>query len=147
MMRSKILIAADHGGFNLKEKLKAYIREMDYEIQDIGTYSEEAVDYPLIAQKLAKKVSKEKLRGILICGTGIGMCIASNKIKGIRSALAYDEETARLSREHNDSNILCLGGRTTRIDMAKKIVKIWLTTPASKVTRHKRRIKEIMDSE
>jgi len=139
----KILIGADHAGFKLKEELKEYIKQLGYNVQDYGTNSEEAVDYPLIASKVAKDAAKNKARGILICGSGIGMSITANKIKGIRAAVCHNEFTAEVARTHNDSNILCLGSRDIEKDMAKKIVKIWLKTKFIGEERHQRRIDEI----
>ncbi len=139
----KILIGADHAGFKLKEELKKYVEELGYKIKDYGTNSEEAVDYPLICNKVARDVVKNKTRGILICGAGIGMSIAANKVKGVRAALCHNEFTAEVSRTHNDSNILCIGSRDVEKYMAKKIVNVWLNTKFSNEERHKRRIKEI----
>ena len=139
----KILIGADHAGFKLKEELKEYIKQLGYNVQDYGTNSEEAVDYPLIASKVAKDAAKNKARGILICGSGIGMSITANNIKGIRAAVCHNEFTAEVARTHNDSNILCLGSRDIEKGIAKKIVKIWLETRFSDEERHKRRVDEI----
>lgn len=138
----KIYIGADHGGFELKEEIKKQFKDME----DMGTDSTDSCDYPKIAEKVARKVATEGL-GILICGTGIGMCMAANKIKGIRAAICYDEYTAKMAREHNNANILCLGGRTTKLEKAKKIVDIFLNTQPSDEERHKRRVKEVMDLE
>ena len=139
----KIIIAADHAGFQLKEKIKRYIKELKYDTEDIGAFSEEPVDYPKIAKKAAEKVAKTKSKGILICGSGIGMCITANKIKGIRAALCYDKYTAKVARDHNDANILCLGARTESSKDYKNIIKTWLETEFSKEERHKRRVKEM----
>lgn len=139
----KIIIGSDHGGFKLKEKIKVYLQELGYEAEDTGTYSEESCDYPEIARTVAEKVSKENNKGILICGTGIGMSIAANKVKRVRAALCYDENTAKLSREHNNANILCIGERTTKEDIAKNIVKVWLETPFSEDERHHRRVEKM----
>ena len=136
----KIFIGSDHGGYNLKEKIKEVFSSSGYEFEDMGTTSTESCDYPVFAQKVAQKVQQTNGRGILVCGTGIGMSIASNKFKGIRSALCYDTFSARMTREHNDSNILCLGERVTGQDLALDIVKIWLDTPFSNGERHKKRI-------
>ena len=141
--RMKILIGADHAGYKLKEELKEYIKQLGHNIKDYGADSEEAVDYPLIAGKLAKDAVKNKARGILICGSGIGMSIAANKVKGARAAVCHNEFTAEVSRTHNNSNILCLGSRDIEKGIAKKIVKIWLETRFSDEERHKRRVDEI----
>ena len=142
-----IIIGADHGGFKLKEIIKDYLEELGYTPDDLGTHSEESCDYPDIAKKVAEKITQTKSKGILICGTGIGMSMASNKMKGIRAALAFDEFTAKMSRDHNNSNILCLGGRTTETEMAKKIVKIWLETKFEEGGRHSKRVDKIMKLE
>ncbi|OGI18893.1 MAG: ribose 5-phosphate isomerase B [Candidatus Melainabacteria bacterium RIFCSPHIGHO2_02_FULL_34_12] len=143
----KIAIGADHAGFELKEKIKNVLHEMGYEVVDLGTNSTDSVDYPLIAKSVATHVAgKNPDKGILICGTGIGMSIAANKVRGIIAANCYDAETAKLSRQHNNSNILTLGGRTTTFDTAKDIVKVWLETDFEG-GRHQRRIQEIRDLE
>ena len=147
MQEKKIAIGSDHAGFELKEKIKKNLEEFGYQITDFGTNSTDSVDYPLIAKALATSVSsKNPPKGILVCGTGIGMSIAANKIKGIIAAPAYDIETAKLSRLHNNSNILTLGGRTTDPTLAKEIVKVWLETDFEG-GRHQRRIQEIRDLE
>ena len=139
----KIIIGTDHAGFQLKEKVKLYLKELKHDVEDIGTFSEEPIDYPKIAKKAAEKVAKSKGEGILICGTGIGMCIAANKIKGIRAALCYDEYTSKVAREHNNANILCLGSRTESSKDYKKIIKTFLKTDFSNEERHKRRVKQM----
>ncbi|HII68317.1 TPA: RpiB/LacA/LacB family sugar-phosphate isomerase, partial [Candidatus Woesearchaeota archaeon] len=104
-MAKKIIIGADHAGFQMKEQVKECLAKLRVPFDDYGTYSDESTDYPLIAQKVARDVAKNKTRGILICGTGIGMCISANKVKGVRAALAYDAYTSKASREHNDANV------------------------------------------
>jgi len=147
MKQMKIAIGSDHAGFALKERLKNYLIKLNYEVKDFGTHSEESVDYPDIAFEVSRDVSNGKFdRGILICGTGIGMCIAANKVVGIRAAICWDERTAKLSRKHNDSNILCLGGRILDEEEALKIVDVWLTTEFEG-GRHLRRIKKISEYE
>jgi ribose 5-phosphate isomerase B len=144
----KIVIGCDHGGFELKEVIKKFLsNEMKVTPDDVGTFSNDSVDYPDIGIKVAKKVqSGEFERGILICGTGIGMSIVANRFPKIRAALCHDTYTARMSREHNNSNILAIGGRITEENLAKEIVRIWL---ASKFQggRHQRRLDEITDME
>jgi len=140
---NKIIIGSDHAGFKLKEKIKKHLKKPKYNVEDLGTYSEKSTDYPLIGKKVAKKVAKTNSTGILICGSGIGMCMTANKIKGIRAALCYDEYTAKVAREHNNANILCIGGRTKSSKNYKKIVNKFLTTPASKEERHKRRVRQM----
>ena len=143
----KIAIGSDHAGFELKEHIKKSLESEGYTITDFGTNSSDSVDYPLIAKALAASVAtKNPNKGILICGTGIGMSIAANKVKGIIAANCFDAETARLARLHNNSNILTLGGRILNFDTAKDIVKTWLETDFEG-GRHQRRIQEIRDLE
>lgn len=147
MENKKIAIGADHAGFELKEKIKELLKELSFEVVDFGTYSSDSVDYPLIAKDVATAVKKKDPdRGILICGTGIGMSVAANKIKGIIATNCYDADTARLSRQHNNSNILTLGGRMISFDKAKEILKAWLETDFEG-GRHQRRVQEIRDLE
>lgn len=125
----KIAIGSDHGGFELKAKIADYLKSKNIEIKDFGTFSNESCDYPVFAKEVALEVSKGGFdRGILICGTGIGVSIVANKIKGIRAALCYDTFCAKMSREHNNANILCLGQRVISKDLALEIVDIWLNT-------------------
>lgn len=125
----KIAIGADHGGFLMKEQLKDLLAGMGHEIVDVGCYSTESVDYPDFAMALSEQVAGGQCpRGILICGTGIGMSIAVNREQRIRAALCHDEYTARLSREHNNANVLCLGARVLGPGVAEAIVRTWLTT-------------------
>lgn len=143
----KIAIASDHAGFELKEKIKKYLEELGYKYKDFGTDSNESVDYPDYAVKVAESVAKKEYdRGILICSSGIGMCMVANKIHGIRAALCHDVETARLSREHNDANILTFGARVIDENTAKEMVKVWLKTEFLG-DRHLRRINKIKDIE
>ena len=124
-----IAIGSDHGGFRLKEEIKNFLTEMGIEYRDFGTYSTESVDYPDISRNVATAVAAgECQRGIIICGTGIGVSIAANKIKGIRAALCHDVFSAQMSREHNDANILTLGERVIGPGLAKAIVEKWVTT-------------------
>ena len=139
----QIGLACDHGGFELKEELKAFLRSIDIEPIDMGTFTEDSVDYPDFGVLVAEKVSRGELeRGILICGTGIGMSIIANKFPRVRAALVNDLYSSRCSREHNDSNILVIGGRIVGRDLAKEIVKVWLDTPFAG-GRHKRRLEKI----
>ncbi|MCS7163634.1 MAG: ribose 5-phosphate isomerase B [Thermodesulfovibrio sp.] len=139
----KIAIGADHAGFELKELVSQFIRETGHELIDMGTGSSCAVDYPDYAEAVAKAVSDGKVeRGILICGTGIGMSIVANKFKNIRAALCNDLFTAKMSRLHNDANILCMGARVIGKGLALEIVKTWLDTPFEG-ERHLRRIEKI----
>lgn len=136
----KIGIASDHGGFELKEYLKEYLKKSDIEVTDFGTDSEESVDYPIYGERCARAVANGEVeRGVVCCGTGIGISIAANKVAGIRCALCTDENMARLSRQHNNANVLALGGRTTSNEDAQKILDAWLTTEFEG-GRHQRRI-------
>ncbi len=140
MENKKIALGCDHGGFNYKNKIIKYLEDKGYETIDVGTYTQESCDYPEIAHKVAKLVAtKEAEKGILICGSGIGMSIAANKTKGIRAALCTETTSARLSREHNNSNILCMGERLIGETMALEIVETWLNTEFSG-GRHQHRI-------
>jgi len=140
----KIAIGSDHAGFKLKEGIKAFLKKNGYQVTDFGTTSEESVDYPDFAYPVAKSVAQKKYdRGILICGSGVGVTIVANKVKGIRAVNAYDVYIARQSREHGDCNILCLAGRKVKKVKALKIVKAWLETPFSNDARHLRRIRKI----
>ena len=139
-----IVLAADHGGFKLKEIIKEFLQERkDIKIFDLGTYSEESVDYPVYAEKAARTVaSGQASRGIVFCGTGIGITIAANKIAGVRAANCTSVEMAEMSRRHNNANILGLGGRTLTPELAKQITTVWLDTPFEG-DRHQRRIDQI----
>ncbi|MEE3350376.1 MAG: ribose 5-phosphate isomerase B [Candidatus Gastranaerophilaceae bacterium] len=137
----KIALGADHGGFEYKNKISDMLQNEGYDVTDFGTYSQESCDYPIFAKKVAEAVSGGLYdRGILICGTGIGMSIAANKFKGIRAALCSDTFSAKATREHNDSNILCMGARVISFEKAEEITRIWLETPFSQEERHIRRI-------
>jgi ribose 5-phosphate isomerase B len=139
----QIGLACDHGGFELKEELKAFLKSIGLEPVDLGTFNEESVDYPDYGILVAEKVSKRELeKGILICGTGIGMSIVANKFRGVRAALANDIYSSRFSKEHTDANILVIGGRIVGRELAKEIVKVWLDTPFAG-GRHKRRLEKI----
>jgi len=140
-----LYIAADHAGYPLKEELKPYLEELGFEVVDLGAEQLDlADDYPDYAKKMAEEVlANEDSGGILICGTGQGMCIAVNRYEGIRAAFIYDDFTARSAAEHLDANIVCLGARVTDVEIAKKIVKIWLDTEFSGEERHRRRIEKI----
>ena len=126
----KLVIGSDHGGFALKENIKGYLQEEGIEFTDYGTLTPERCDYPVIAKKVAEAVADGTFnRGILICGTGIGVGIAANKVHGIRAALCHDCFSAEYSRRHNDANILTMGERVIGPGLAREIVKIWLDTP------------------
>jgi ribose 5-phosphate isomerase B len=144
---SSIALGADHAGFELKEALKAWLIEQGYQVLDFGTHSPESVDYPDYAAQVAESVAGHKVeRGVLICGTGIGMAIAANKVPGVRAALCSDLYTARMSREHNDANVLTMGGRLMGPEMAQDILKMWLQTDFAG-GRHQRRVDKMADLE
>ena len=133
-------IAVDHGGLVLKQAIKEELEAAGYWVLDLGTDSEDSVDYPDFAEKLVQAISDGKAqRGILVCGTGIGISIAANRHKGIRAALCYDEETATLARQHNDANVMCLGGRKTKDALARWMVNLFLETEFEG-GRHERRV-------
>lgn len=142
--RMKIALGSDHGGFQLKSSIRDFLlKKKALSVVDHGAFSEESMDYPDTAYKVAIDVSKGRVeRGILVCKTGIGNCIASNKLPGVRAALCYNARAARLSRLHNDANILVLGSFFVNARQAKKIVGIWLSTPFEG-GRHQRRLKKI----
>ncbi|QHQ60079.1 ribose 5-phosphate isomerase B [Anaerocolumna sedimenticola] len=141
-----IAIGSDHGGFELKKEVMEHLKERNIEYKDYGTYSKESCDYPVYAKKVAEAVlSKECELGILICGTGIGISIAANKVKGIRAALCHDCFSAEATKSHNDANILAMGARVVGPGLALKIVDTFLDTPFSNDERHIRRINLIED--
>jgi len=140
----KIAIGADHGGRSHKDAIKSFLEAQNIEVIDFGTFSDVSVDYNDYALKVAHAVvNKEVDKGILICGTGIGMSVMANKVKGIRAALVHDLFTAKATREHNDTNILAMGGRVISIELALQIVDIWVHTEFSNDERHVRRIGKI----
>jgi ribose 5-phosphate isomerase B len=139
----KIAIASGHGGFDLKESVIAHLLNTGWEVEDLGPHSGDSVDYPDYGIKLAEEVAEKKVeRGIVICGTGIGMSIVVNRFPGIRGTLCADVFTAKLCREHNDSNILIMGGRVIGKGLAAEIVNTWLNT-AFEGGRHQRRLDKI----
>jgi len=139
-----IYLGSDHAGFGTKEKLKIFLEKKKIKFKDLGPDSEMPVDYLDYARKVARKVVKEKgSRGILVCGSGTGMAIAANKVKGARAVAAYDIYTAKMSRKDNDANILALRGRLFQLGKTKRIIQAWLSTSFSGEERHKRRIRKI----
>lgn len=139
----KIAIGSDHGGFELKEQIKKYFENQNVEIADLGTHSSESCDYPDIAQKLSEVVVGRQVDfGILICGTGIGISIAANRCKGIRAALLYSEEAARLAKQHNNANVVVFGGRTMSYDEVVARLKAFMEAEYEG-GRHQRRIDKI----
>ena len=136
----KIAVASDHGGFALKEKVKEHLIERGFDIEDLGTHSEESVDYPVYGKACGEAVASGKADlGVVVCGTGRGISIAANKVKGIRCGLCTSVEMAHLTKQHNNANILALGGRTTEPELALKIVDEWLDTEFEG-GRHQRRV-------
>jgi ribose 5-phosphate isomerase B len=141
----KIIVGCDHGGYELKEKVVPHLRSQSYEVEDVGTHSMESVDYPVYALKVARAIADGRAdRGILICGSGIGMCMAANRVSGVRAIQISEPYAAKMSRRHNDSNILCLGGRFIGQDLAFEVVDTWLKEPFEG-GRHQRRV-DLMDS-
>jgi ribose 5-phosphate isomerase B len=143
----KIALGADHAGYEEKEKLKPLLNELGIEFEDLGTVSTDSVDYPDFAAKVARKVAEGEFeQGLLVCGSGTGMAIAANKVHGVRAAVAWNEETARLAREHNDANVLAVGARTTPEEEIPKIVRAWFETKFAG-GRHAGRIEKIRELE
>ena len=144
-----IALGCDHGGINLKTAIIKYLEDNNIEYKDFGCYSDESVDYPIYAYKVAKAVSDGEFEsGILCCGTGIGISIAANKVKGIRAAVVSNEFGAEMTRRHNNANILCMGGRVTSEEDAVKFADIFLNTPFSEnEERHTRRVQMLKDIE
>ncbi|MDE5414689.1 MAG: ribose 5-phosphate isomerase B [Bacillaceae bacterium] len=143
----KVAIGSDHGGVNIKEEIKTLMGEMGIEFEDVGCECSESVDYPDYALPVAELVANGKAdRGILVCGTGIGMSIAANKVKGVRCALVHDLFSAKATREHNDSNVLAMGERVIGPGLAREIAKVWLETEYEG-GRHERRVSKIKEYE
>ena len=142
----RIAIGADHRGFSIRTKVADLLRQLGHEVEDVGTFSPEAVDYPDIAAEVAGRVSRGEVeRGILVCGTGLGMCIAANKFPGVRATPCHDDLTAELSRRHNDSNILCLSADLLGERLIDRMIELWLNTPFEG-GRHQRRVASIEPS-
>jgi ribose 5-phosphate isomerase B len=143
----KVAIGADHAGFEVKEKIKKQLEEMNLEVEDLGTNSTESVDYPDFGAAVGREVASGKAdEGIIVCGSGIGIAIAANKIHGIRAAQAWNEETARLAREHNNANVLSIGARVLPEDEIPKIVKAWFDAKFAG-GRHEGRVEKISELE
>ena len=139
----RVAVASDHAGYKYKELAKSYLQEKGHEVVDYGTHSEDRTDYPDFAHMVAEAVSRgEAARGLLVCGSCQGIAMAANRHKGVRASVPWNEETARLSREHNDSNVLALGARTLPEGEPEKILKAWLETPFGQ-GRHERRVRTI----
>ena len=143
----RIVLGCDHAGWELKESLKEWLIQQGYQIQDFGTHSPDSVDYPDYAVQVAEAIASGKAeRGVLICGTGIGMAMTANKVPGVRAALCSDLYTARMAREHNDANVLTLGGRLTGKELASEILEMFLKTEFAG-GRHSRRVEKIREIE
>lgn len=143
----RIALASDHAGYAEKERLKALLDDLGVEFDDLGTASEESVDYPDYARKVAERVAQGEVeQGLLVCGSGTGMAITANKVPGVRAAVAWSEETARLARQHNDANVLAIGARTTPPDDIPKIVRAWFATEFDG-GRHVARVEKINEVE
>jgi ribose 5-phosphate isomerase B len=139
----KIALGSDHRGFEIKGRIADTLRSWSYEVIDLGTFDKDSCDYPDYAFEVAKRVSSQEVdRGILICGTGIGMCIAANKVAGVRAALCHDAITAEMSRRHNDANILCLSADLLDEKLIERMLRIWLETKFEG-SRHQRRVNKI----
>src|SRR6201988_189308 len=143
----RIALASDHAGYAEKERLKTVLEALGVEFDDLGTVSEESVDYPDYARKVAEQVGEGKVeQGVLVCGSGTGMAITANKVPGVRAAVAWSEETARLARQHNDANVLAIGARTTPPDDIPKIVRAWFGAEFQG-GRHAARVEKISEVE
>lgn len=139
----KIVIGCDHRGVEIKKRIVPALQSMGHEVTDVGSEGAESVDYPDYAYEVAKRVGKNEMeRGLLICGTGTGMCIAANKVRGVRAASCQDVLTAEMSRRHNDANVLCLSADLTGEDQMTQMIRIWLETPFEG-GRHARRVEKI----
>lgn len=144
----KIAVGSDHAGLSLKKEIIAFLKENSVNVQDFGCSDTWPVDYPDVARPVAEAVAQGDFdRGILICGTGIGMCITANKVRGARAALCHDTFSAHACREHNDANVLCMGQRVVGVGVALDVVKTWVGTEFSGEDRHARRIQKIEDAE
>ena len=143
-----IAVAADHGGFHLKTLLVEFLKKLRQEVMDLGTNSEEPVDYPDFARAVAREIlSKKAEKGIFICGSGVGACVAANKFPGIRAAICHDTFSAHQGVEDDDINVLCLGARVIGPELAKEIVRVWLSASFSGAERHRRRVAKIGEIE
>ena len=142
--KPRIALGADHAGFPIKETIRQFLQNAGYTVHDLGTWSEESVDYPDYGKAVGERViSQQDDYGIAVCGTGIGISIAANKIPGIRAACAHDVNTARLAREHNDANVLAMGGRVVNSKQAIEMVQVFLNTQFAGGGRHLRRVEKI----
>jgi len=143
-----IAVGADHAGYPLKVEVVRFLEELGHEVTDLGTHSTDPVDFPLYARQVGQAVQLGKAdRGVLVCGSGVGACVAANKLRGIRAALCHDTYTAHQGVEHDDVNVLCLGGRVVGPALAYDIVRSWLTARYIGTGRHKRRVDQILEIE
>lgn len=143
----RIAVGTDHRGYPIRDQIFDLLQRLGHEVEDVGTYNDEAVDYPDIAARVAEKVSRGEVeRGILICGTGLGMSIAANKFSGVRAAPCHDDLTAEMSRRHNDSNVLCLSADLLGERLVERMIELWLSTPFEG-GRHARRLEKIAELE
>ncbi len=139
----KIVVGSDHGGYAIKEAMKEFFRKLGHEVTDVGTDSDSSVDYPDYAERVARAVSSGDFeRGLLCCGTGIGMSMTANKVHGIRAAVCHNAFTAEMSRRHNDANVLCIGGRVLSTEEAREILRVWMEAPFDG-GQHERRVGKI----
>ncbi len=144
----KVALGCDHAGFELKKHVKEYIEKLGYEIIDVGTDSEESVDYPDFASKVAMKVANgDTEKGVIVCGSGIGACITANKIKGVRASVCHDEYSASQGVVHDDMNVICIGGRIINQNEAKNFVEKFLSAKFSEEERHLRRLNKVLEIE
>lgn len=147
-MKTGVAIAADHAGFHLKTVIVDFLKKLGQAVNDLGTYSDEPVDYPDYARKVAQEILRKKAeKGILICGSGVGACAAVNKFPGIRAGICHDTFSAHQGVEDDDMNVLCLGARVIGPELAKEIVRIWLSASFSGAERHRRRVGKIHEIE
>ena len=144
----RIAVGADHAGYPLKVEVVRFLEEQGHEVTDLGTHSTDPVDFPVYARQVGQAVQLGKAdRGVLVCGSGVGACVAANKLRGIRAALCHDTYTAHQGVEHDDVNVLCLGGRVVGPALAYDIVRSWLTARYIGTGRHKRRVDQILEIE
>ncbi|RJQ08959.1 MAG: ribose 5-phosphate isomerase B [Bacillota bacterium] len=144
----RIAVGADHAGYQMKDELAAYLVDQGHDVQDFGTFSADSVDYPDVALRVARAVALgEADRGLIVCGTGIGTSIVANKVRGVRAALCHDTFSARMARQHNDSNVLCLGARVIGPALALEILTAWLGAGFEAGGRHERRVRRIAELE
>ena len=145
---TRIAIASDHAGFTLKEEIAAQLRREGFRVLDLGTYTMEPVDYPDYARAIGKAIQEgEAERGILVCGSGVGACVAANKMKGVRAGLCHDTYSARQGVEHDDINVLCLGARVIGTELARELVSAFLSARFSHEERHVRRVEKVKEME